>query len=47
MDEIVVSRGIGVCDFAALEFGREVDLIAFGKADNSVESLSQLWVMPG
>ena len=44
---MVVSRRIRVCDFAALEFGRELDLIAFGKADNGVELLSQLGILAG
>jgi hypothetical protein len=46
-DEMVVSRRIGICELATFEVWRELYLIAFGKADNSVESLSQIWVPAG
>ena len=46
-DEVVVSRCIWIRQLSALELGREVDLIAFCKAYNSVKPLPQPGIVPG
>src|ERR1043166_3970878 len=46
-NEMIVSRGVGIGNFAPCEFGWERDLLALGKADHSVKFLSELRILPG